>query len=136
MHTEPITFDQLDYAQDLDERVVCNGCPHSFDRTEKESVHLDKAKVMRAAGKRLGFDGDKIEQQGEWVSISWRAVACKLGQHLTPPIHPMPAGVLHRCSFVKPPGYAEMHQPKETLQRAAKRATEASSAKASKDWWE
>lgn len=131
MTSDPTTFDQLDYAQDLDDRVVCNGCPHSFERMEKESIHMDKAKTLKAAGKRLGFDGDRIEQQGEWLVMSWRTTACKLGQHMMPPIHPMPAGVLHRCRFIKPPGYEQMHQPEKTPHRLGIRASGAK-----KDWWD
>lgn len=130
MQPDKITFDQLDYTLDLDDRVVCNGCPHRIERMDKESVHMDRARTLEAAGKRIGFDGDRIEQQGDWLVISWRTVACRLGQHQDPTIHPMPDGVLHRCRFIKPPGYEQMHHPEKTLQQASNPAQTAS-----EDWW-
>lgn len=130
MQPYKITFDQLDYTLDLDDRVVCNGCPHRIERMDKESVHMDRARTLKASGKRMGFEGDRIEQQGDWLVISWRTVACKLGQHQDPAIHPMPDGVLHRCRFIKPPGYEQMHPKDVAPQKPVKALAEASS-----DWW-
>lgn len=91
---------------------------------------MDRARTLKAAGKRIGFEGDRIEQQGDWLVISWRTVACRLGQHQDPTIHPMPDGVLHRCRFIKPPGYEQMHPKDGAPQEPVKALAEASS-----DWW-
>lgn len=131
MSSKLLTFDQLDYTQDMDDRVVCNGCPHRVERMDKESVHMDRVRKLQASGKRIGFDGDRIEQQGDWLVISWSTVACKLGQHQDPAIHPMPDGVMHRCSFIKPPGYEQTRKPDATPQQPVKASVEASSG----DWW-
>lgn len=103
-NTETTTFDQLDYRVDLDDRVVCNGCPHAIASTGQEFVAKDKAQRIKDDGKRLSLDGDRVEVQGQWLVMSWREQLC--GITSTPAL---PAGTMHRCSFVKPPGYADMH---------------------------
>lgn len=107
-NTEETTFDQLDYRVDLDDRVVCNGCPHAIASTGQEFVAKDKAQRIKDDGKRLSLDGDHIEVRGQWLVMSWREQLC--GITSTPAL---PAGTMHRCSFVKPPGYADMHPEQE-----------------------
>lgn len=132
MSQEILTFDKLDYAASMDDRVVCNGCRHKVDGTEQESIPLAKARAMKAAGKRIGFPGDTIQKQGDWLVVSWSQATCRPGSLQTPPITPMPDGLLHRCPFIKPPGYYECHQPAQGPYKAA----EAQAQAAAGDWWD
>lgn len=120
-NTEATTFDQLDYRVDLDDRVVCNGCPHAIASTGQEFLAKDKAQRIKNDGQRLSLDGDRIEVRGQWLVMSWREQLC--GITSTPAL---PAGTMHRCSFVKPPGYADMH-PEQT---------KPANAHAAASWWE
>lgn len=117
------TFDQLDYRQDLDDRVVCNGCPNRVATTQQQRHHKDKAD-----GKRIAFESDKVVRVGDWVTVSWREWVCKVGLALDPQIHTMPDGVLHRCSLIKPPHYQDTTTPAEAA-TAPQKATAA-------QWWE
>ena len=119
--TQAITFDQLDYRADLDDRVVCNGCQHAVGSVASEFVAKDKAQRIKDDGQRLSLDGDRIEVRGQWVVMSWREQLCSLTN-----LPALPAGTMHRCSFVKPPGYADMHPGQ------AKPASAATAA----SWWE
>lgn len=119
--TKTITFDQLDYRADLDDRVVCNGCQHAVGSVASEFVAKDKAQRIKDDGQRLSLDGDRVEVRGQWVVMSWREQLCSLTN-----LPALPAGTMHRCSFMKPPGYADMH-PEQ-----AKPASAAAAA----PWWE
>ena len=119
--TQAITFDQLDYRADLDDRVVCNGCQHAISSTASEFVAKDKAQRIKDGGQRLSLDGDRVEVRGQWVVMSWREQLCSLTN-----LPALPAGTMHRCSFMKPPGYADMH-PEQA--KPASAVTAAS-------WWE
>ena len=119
--TQTITFDQLDYRADLDDRVVCNGCQHAISSTASEFVAKDKAQRIKDDGQRLSLDGDRVEVRGQWVVMSWREQLCSLTN-----LPALPAGTMHRCSFMKPPGYADMH-PEQA--KPASAVTAAS-------WWE
>lgn len=119
--TTATTFDQLDYLVDLDDRVVCNGCPHAVASTGQEFVAKDKAQRIKDDGQRLSLDGDRVEVRGQWVVMSWREQLCGITN-----LPALPAGTLHRCSFAKPPGYADMHPEQE---KPANTSTEAA-------WWE
>ena len=119
--TQTITFDQLDYRADLDDRVVCNGCQHAVGSVASEFVAKDKAQRIKDDGQRLSLDGDRIEVRGQWVVMSWREQLCSLTN-----LPALPAGTMHRCSFMKPPGYADMHLEQ------AKPASAATAA----SWWE
>ena len=131
-HPTPIKFSQLDYRTDLDDRVVCNGCPHASVEDAQEFVAYDKAMAHIETGKPLGFDGDKIERRGNWMVISWQQVVCMIGKDCIPPVPVMPAGMLHRCRFIKPPHYQDLNQQ-------AAMPVEAHTAPATgqtKEWWE
>ena len=119
--TQAITFDQLDYRADLDDRVVCNGCQHAISSTASEFVAKDKAQRIKSGGQRLSLDGDRVEVRGQWVVMSWREQLCSLTN-----LPALPAGTMHRCIFMKPPGYTDMH-PEQ-----AKPASAAAAA----SWWE
>lgn len=119
--TQTITFDQLDYRADLDDRVVCNGCQHAVGSVASEFVAKDKAQRIKDDGQRLSLDGDRVEVRGQWVVMSWREQLCSLTN-----LPALPSGTMHRCSFVKPPGYADMHPGQ------AKPASAVTAA----HWWE
>jgi len=119
----PTSFDQLDYTLDLDDRVVCNGCPHEVKQVAQEFTPLDKARSLRERGEAIGFAGDRIETRGKWVVASWMERVCGLGALCAP------AGVMHRCSLIKPPGYpGTKTQPKAVTSTAqAEQGTD--------QWW-
>lgn len=117
------SFDQLDYRQDLDDRVCCNGCPNRVATTAQQRHPADKVD-----GKRIAFESDKVVRVGDWVTVSWREWVCKVGLALNPQIHPMPDGVMHRCGLIKPPHYQDTTVPEKTP-TATKKA-------AATDWWE
>ena len=119
--TQTITFDQLDYRADLGDRVVCNGCQHAVGSVASEFVAKDKAQRIKDDGQRLSLDGDRVEVRGQWVVMSWREQLCSLTN-----LPALPAGTMHRCSFMKPPGYADMH-PEQA---------KPSSAVTAASWWE
>lgn len=119
--TNKTMFDQLDYRVDLDDRVVCNGCPHAITGTASEFVAQDKAQRIKDAGQRLSLDGDRVEVRGQWVVMSWLEQLCSITN-----LPALPSGTMHRCIFMKPPGYTDMH-PEQ-----AKPASAAAAA----SWWE
>jgi hypothetical protein len=75
-----------------DDRVTCDTCQHRGDQPADEFVDLDKARQLRTMGKRLGMPGDKFEQKGNWLRISWIEACC----HATG-FSPQPSQLKHRC---------------------------------------
>ena len=80
-----------------DDRVRCNHCRHCDTREADEFVDLDRAKQMRAMGKRVGMSGDKFEVKGKWLRVSWTEPYC----HATG-FAPIPGQQLHRCHLFEP----------------------------------
>lgn len=79
-----------------DERVRCNQCQHCDTKEADEFVDLDRAKQMRAMGKRVGMAGDKFEVKGKWLRVSWTEPYC----HATG-FSPIPGQQPHRCHVFK-----------------------------------
>lgn len=75
-----------------DDRVTCNTCQHCVTHQADEFVDLDRAKQLRAMGKRLGMNGDKFEEKGKWLRISWTEDQCTATG-----FSPMPSQLKHRC---------------------------------------
>ena len=75
-----------------DDRVTCDNCQHRVDQPADEFVNLDRAKELKAMGKRLGMAGDKFEQKGKWLRIHWTESHC----HATG-LSPQPSQLKHRC---------------------------------------
>lgn len=75
-----------------DDRVTCDQCQHQGTQQADEFIDLDRAKQLRAMGKRLGMAGDKFEQKGKWLRIHWTEACC----HATG-FAPMPSQLPHRC---------------------------------------
>lgn len=127
-----LSFDQLDYRQDLDDRVCCNGCPNRIQKTEKQSVPAS------FADKRIAFESDRVQRVGDWITVSWSEWACKAGLALTPPIYPLPDGVMHRCGLIKPPHYQDTTTPEKAPTapiKAAVAKAKAAPAPAG-NWWD
>lgn len=86
-----------------DDRVSCTKCQHCGEREADEFVDLDRARQLRAMGKRLGMKGDKFQEQGKWLRISWTESYC----HATG-FSPIPGQQLHRCHlFAEKPASVE-----------------------------
>ena len=79
---------------------------------------------MRDAGKPIGFAGDTFKRKGKWVEISWLQTACKAGAPIA-----MPAGAMHRCQYVKPPGF---HKPGVLEAKTADTTQDTNG----KEWWQ
>jgi len=75
-----------------DDRVCCITCQHCGTKEADEFVNLDRAKELKAMGKRLGMAGDKFEQKGKWLRIHWTEAHC----HATG-LSPQPSQLKHRC---------------------------------------
>lgn len=75
-----------------DDRVTCDTCQHRGTQQADEFIDLDRAKQLRAMGKRLGMAGDKFEQKGKWLRIHWTEACC----HATG-LSPQPDQLKHRC---------------------------------------
>lgn len=75
-----------------DDRVTCDQCQHQGTQQADEFIDLDRAKQLRAMGKRLGMAGDKFEQKGKWLRIHWTEACC----HATG-LSPQPSQLKHRC---------------------------------------
>jgi len=79
------------------DRVECADCGNTVYEEGHESVEIGKATYMRKLGKPLGFPGDRIDQRGQWVRVSWDEKRCAIkGTPL------MPNGFKHRCDYFKP----------------------------------
>ena len=89
-----VALDALDALKPFldDERVTCDTCQHRCNQPADEFVDLDKARQLRTMGKRLGVPGDKFEQKGKWLRISWIEACC----HATG-FSPQPSQLKHRC---------------------------------------
>lgn len=89
-----------------DDRVTCDNCQHRGTQPADEFVDLDKARQLRAMGKRLGMAGDKFEQKGNWLRISWIEASCEATG-----LSPQPSQLKHRCHLYleasKPPSSVE-----------------------------
>ena len=89
-----------------DDRVTCDTCQHRGTQPADEFVDLDKARQLRAMGKRLGMAGDKFEQKGKWLRIHWVEALC-----LATGFSPHPSQLKHRCHLYleasKPPSSVE-----------------------------
>ena len=116
------SYQTLDYTIDLDDRVCCNGCPHSTRQPEQQFVLADtihKDKPLRT------LPGDVVTRSGKWMVVTWQALHCKVID--APAMQP---GVMHRCDHIKPPGYAPAcTKPKKTPQKPVKSAS-------ADNWWE
>lgn len=121
-------FSDLDYKVDFDDRVVCNGCPNAYTEQAQEFLAADKAQALLDSEKPVGFHGDKLDWRGKWAVISWGQLACTAG------LPTMPAGTMHRCGAMQPPGYID-DVPVPEFQRSAAKATKQAS-KTEKQWWE
>jgi hypothetical protein len=75
-----------------DDRVTCQTCQHCGTKDADEFVDLDRAKQLRAMGKRLGMAGDKFEQKGKWLRIHWTEAHCAATG-----FSPQPNQLKHRC---------------------------------------
>ena len=75
-----------------DDRVTCINCQHCGTIDADEFVDLDRAKQLKSMGKRLGMKGDKFEEKGKWLRISWTQAHC----HATG-LSPQPSQLKHRC---------------------------------------
>ena len=73
----------------------CDDCKHRKVAEVEEFVDLKAAKKMKALGKRLGMNGDKFEETGKWLRISWSEPRCNISKQLT-----FPDGVWHNCHLV------------------------------------
>lgn len=126
------SFDQLDYRKDLDDRVCCNGCPNRTTTVGQQRVPANQA------DKRIAFESDRVQSVGDWITVSWSEWACKAGLALTPPIYPLPDGVMHRCGLIKPPHYQDTTTPEKTPTKPSNAITakaKAVSAPAG-NWWD
>ena len=111
-------FNDLNYDDDLDDRVVCNGCPNESKETASEFMALDAAESLRSAGKPIGFTGDKLQPKGKWLEISWVQAVCGVMAGFE-----MPPGTLHRCPHIKPPNYPHPVAPQKSQQQTV-------------EWWQ
>lgn len=75
-----------------DDRVTCGSCQHCGTQQADEFIDLDRAKQLRAMGKRLGMAGDKFEQKGKWLRIHWTEACCNATG-----LSPHPSQLKHRC---------------------------------------
>lgn len=75
-----------------DDRVTCNTCQHHGTQEADEFIDLDRARQLRAMGKRIGMAGDKLEQKGKWLRLSWVEASCQATGFA-----PMPSQLPHRC---------------------------------------
>lgn len=75
--------------------ATCNACQHREVVEAEEFMDLKAAKKMKALGKRLGMSGDKFEEIGKWLRISWSEPRCKISKQLT-----FPDDVWHNCHLV------------------------------------
>ena len=80
-----------------DDRVRCNQCRHCDTREADEFVDLDRARQMRAMGKKVGMTGDKFEVKGKWLRVSWIEPYCPATG-----FPPIPSQQLHRCHLFEP----------------------------------
>jgi len=86
-----------------DDRVRCSQCQHCGEREADEFVNLEWARQLRAMGKRLGMKGDKFQEQGKWLRISWTEPYCQATG-----FSPIPGQQLHRCHlFAEKPASVE-----------------------------
>lgn len=75
-----------------DDRVTCDTCQHCGTKDADEFIDLDRAKQLRSMGKRLGLKGDRFEQKGKWLRISWTEGHCAATG-----FSPQPSHLPHRC---------------------------------------
>lgn len=89
-----------------DDRVTCQTCQRCGTRDADEFVDLDRAKQLRAMGKRLGMKGDRFEEKGKWLRIHWTEAHCSATG-----FSPLPDQLRHRCHLylesTKPPASVE-----------------------------
>lgn len=116
----PASYDQLDYTQSADDRVLCAGCPHQSNREASEFLDYEKAKDIRDNGGKVQHPGDRVEHVGRWLKMSWDESYCTVTDLPT-----ITKGMMHRCQHIKPPGYP--------AQQAAQNAPQ--SAKEG-NWWD
>ena len=86
-----------------DDRVTCINCQHYGTIDADEFVELDRAKQLKSMGKRLGMAGDKFEEKGKWLRISWTQAQCQATG-----LSPQPSQLKHRCHlFTQKPASVE-----------------------------
>lgn len=117
---EPTVFAKLDYTMSADDRVLCAGCPHQSTREASEFLDYEKAKALKADGRKVAQPGDRVEHVGRWLKMSWDESYCTVTDLPT-----ITRGMMHRCQYIKPPGYP--------AQQAAK--TEPQAAQTG-NWWD
>jgi hypothetical protein len=105
-------LDTLDTLMPDDDRVTCQTCANTCEAEEDEFVDLAKAEHMKRMGKKIGFDGDKIEQRGKWLKVSWIEKQCTIKK-----IPCLPHDLKHRCDYFQP-------------------FNEVAIENATKEWWE
>lgn len=88
-------LDALDALVALPTWACCAACKHREVVEDSELVNLAHAKKMKAMGKRLGLDGDKFEEVGRWLKVSWKEPRCKVSKKLC-----FPDDVWHNCYLV------------------------------------
>lgn len=116
----PASYDQLDYTQSADDRVLCAGCPHQATREASEFLDYEKAKAIRDNGGKVQQPGDRVEHVGRWLKMSWDESYCTVTDLPT-----ITRGMMHRCQHIKPPGYPAQ-QATKTKPQAAK----------TENWWD
>ena len=89
-----VALDALDALTPFldDDRVTCDQCQHRQETEADEFIDLDRAKQLKAMGKRIGMAGDKLEPKGKWLRISWVEASCQATGFA-----PMPSQLPHRC---------------------------------------
>ena len=116
----PTSYNQLDYTMSADDRVLCAGCPHQSTREASEFLDYEKAKALRADGRKVQHPGDRVERAGRWLKMTWDESYCTVTDLPT-----ITRGMMHRCQHIKPPGYPEQ-QAAKTQPQAAK----------TENWWD
>ena len=95
MHLDAL--DTPDTLMPFDDRVTCLTCANTCEVEADEFVDLQKAQHMKRMGKKIAFEGDKIEQRGKWLRIFWIEKQCTIKK-----IQCMPLNFKHRCDYFKP----------------------------------
>ena len=109
----PTNYTKLDYTQSADDRVLCAGCPHQSNREASEFLDYEKAKALRADGRKVQQPGDRVEHVGRWLKMSWDESYCTVTDLPT-----ITRGMMHRCQHIKPPGYPAQQATQNAPQAA------------------
>lgn len=109
----PTNYTKLDYTQSADDRVLCAGCPHQSTREASEFLDYEKAKALRADGRKVQQPGDRVEHVGRWLKMSWDESYCTVTDLPT-----ITRGMMHRCQHIKPPGYPAQQATQNAPQAA------------------